>query len=89
MVGSSQSTNLEGDTGTKPQEHPDAEMIEHCRLLANVLNSFQPVDSRATSSNALYVHTDPNPVMLADDQIVVREGLKKILSLDPEIQVVS
>lgn len=27
-------------------------------------------------------------VMIADDQIVVREGLKKILSLDPEIQVV-
>lgn len=27
--------------------------------------------------------------MIADDQIVVREGLKKILSLDPEIQVVS
>ncbi|EMS69539.1 response regulator transcription factor [Ruminiclostridium cellobioparum] len=28
-------------------------------------------------------------VMIADDQVVVREGLKKILSLDPEIQVVS
>ncbi len=27
-------------------------------------------------------------VMIADDQVVVREGLKKILSLDPEIQVV-
>ncbi len=27
-------------------------------------------------------------VMIADDQIIVREGLKKILSLDPEIQVV-
>lgn len=28
-------------------------------------------------------------VMIADDQVVVREGLKKILSLDSEIQVVS
>lgn len=28
-------------------------------------------------------------VMIADDQIVVREGLKKILSLDSDIQVVS
>lgn len=27
-------------------------------------------------------------VMIADDQIVVREGLKKILSLDPDIKVV-
>lgn len=27
-------------------------------------------------------------VMIADDQIVVREGLKKILSLDPEIHIV-
>lgn len=27
-------------------------------------------------------------VMIADDQIVVREGLKKILSLDPEISIV-
>lgn len=26
--------------------------------------------------------------MIADDQIIVREGLKKILSLDPEIQVI-
>ena len=28
-------------------------------------------------------------VMIADDQIIVREGLKKILSLDNEIEVVS
>lgn len=28
-------------------------------------------------------------VMIADDQIVVREGLKKILSLDPELCIVS
>lgn len=27
-------------------------------------------------------------IMIADDQVVVREGLKKILSLDPEIQVI-